>query len=359
MALFSAVQFAIAMLALSVSSASADCGDDIGKAGSDIGQASAQIVKMSTMCWTDRDACSEGAQTMVQAIGSATQDIAQAVSDCSGYGDVCTAAVQKIGDAIGSADDEAAKIAQECGPDKSAWSCVSASLSFAKTLTVNIASAIPQVVQDCSGQISNSACGDDIVQAGNDIGQASAQIVKMSTQCWTDPKACHEGAQTMVQAIGSAEKDIAQAVSDCGGQSAVCTAAIQKIGDAIASADDEAAKISDECGFDKPAWSCVSASLSFAGTLASNVAGAIPQVIHDCSQGQVFTAPASMNSTGTVAHAAVELGGCTTETSHYGCIYYGCRWCPNLGESGACQSTLEKPACQSAKTEQWREFTLV
>merc|ERR1711881_393953 len=86
-----------------------------------------------------------------------------------------------------------------------------------------------------------------------------------------------------VAAIGSAEKDIAQSVQDCGGQSAVCTAAIQKIGDAIASADDEAAKISDECGFDKPAWSCVSASLSFATTLASNVAGAIPQVIQDCS----------------------------------------------------------------------------
>merc|ERR1711977_427235 len=222
------------------------------------------------------------------------KDIAQAVDDCYDYGDECSAAVKKIGEAIGSADDEAGKIAQECGPDKPAWSCVSASLSFAKTLTVNIGSSIPQIVQDCSqaqakrktGQSVNSACGDDIVKAGNDIGQATTQIVKMSTQCWTDDKACHDGAQAMVAAIGSAERDIAQAVQDCGGQSAACTAAVQKIGDAIASADDEAAKISDECGFDKPAWSCVSASLSFAGTLASNVAGAIPQVIHDCSHGQ-------------------------------------------------------------------------
>merc|ERR1712232_576453 len=121
---------------------------------------------------------------------------------------------------------------------------------------------------------------------GYDIGQASAQIVKMSTTCWTDRTACSESAQTMVQAIGSAEKDIAQAVQDCGGQSAVCTAAIQKIGDAIKSADAQAGQIAEECPPDKPAWSCVSASLSFAKTLTFNIGSAIPQVVQDCRHGQ-------------------------------------------------------------------------
>lgn len=90
----------------------------------------------------------------------------------------------------------------------------------------------------------------------------------------------------MVHSIGLAEKDIAQAVDDCGGQSDQCTAAVQKIGDAIASAAGEAGKIAEECGTDKSTWSCVSAVLGFAGSLAANVATAIPQVVHDCSHGQ-------------------------------------------------------------------------
>merc|ERR1711939_910020 len=44
---------------------------------------------------------------------------------------------------------EAGNIADKCGYDQPAWSCVSASLSFSKTISANIASAIPGIVQSC------------------------------------------------------------------------------------------------------------------------------------------------------------------------------------------------------------------
>jgi len=149
MTLSGALRLGTAVLALSACSASAYCDDDVSAAGYDVGDAVTNLVKMSTMCWTDKDACVDGAQSMVDAIGAATDDIAQAVDDCGDQSDECTEAVQQIGDAIDSASDEAGNIADKCGYDQPAWSCVSASLSFSKTISANIASAIPGIVQSC------------------------------------------------------------------------------------------------------------------------------------------------------------------------------------------------------------------